>query len=508
MTAFLLQAPKISFSDANGYPLVAGTIDVYSPGTTMRKDTWQDRDKTILNTNPIVLDARGEAIVFGEGTYRFIVRDVLGNLIYDQITDVSLQVGPAGPGTPGVTIIPNLDVTGATDVSSLINAALASIQAAGGGTLALPIGKLKIGSTLSISASGVKIRGSGRGAPHDIEPLSAATTQLIWAGANGGTLIQISPIASSTAQKLADVEVSACALISGAYPYDTAAAYGILMASTQNSLIDVSTYEFKTAAIATTTVTPLGEAGNCEGNTISLRFRQINTSGTALQLGGNTNSNTCHNTFPMVWGYINSGIGIDFQDADNNRLEQVWIDRIQGGTGVNLFFRAAGGSRGFGGGRTNVLEQFSQSVHSGLIYCEGTETVGVATPSYANRIVSFDSANTSITTQIGTGASFFWSSNLFGEGVREAVTNQYEGHRQRSDGLIEFWGSGSGFYGTGQQNRITLPFGCSRILYVFGNALTTDQAAAPNCIPESSGNSFILFSPYYAQYTYHGLALA
>ncbi len=40
---------------------------------------------TILNTNPIVLDARGECTAWGEGRYRQVVRDQYGNLIWDKI---------------------------------------------------------------------------------------------------------------------------------------------------------------------------------------------------------------------------------------------------------------------------------------------------------------------------------------------------------------------------------------------------------------------------------------
>lgn len=88
-----LGAGRTQFFDANGVPLVGGTVTYYIPGTTVLTNTWQNRAQTVLNTNPIVLDALGSAVVWGSGTYRQVVHDVDGNLIWDQlVTDVT-QIG-------------------------------------------------------------------------------------------------------------------------------------------------------------------------------------------------------------------------------------------------------------------------------------------------------------------------------------------------------------------------------------------------------------------------------
>lgn len=102
MVAALLPNGKQQFIDVNGFPLVAGTVGMYVPGTLAAKNTWQDSGQTILNTNPIVLDSRGQAIIYGAGIYRQIVRDVLGNLIWDQLT--AAGTGSAGPGALTKTI--------------------------------------------------------------------------------------------------------------------------------------------------------------------------------------------------------------------------------------------------------------------------------------------------------------------------------------------------------------------------------------------------------------------
>lgn len=92
----LLQPPEVQFCDANGHPYAMGTVETYAPGTSTPKSTWQDHNGSALNTNPIVLDAAGRAIIFGDGDYRFVLKDAAGNLIYDQWTSsiVSIAMQP------------------------------------------------------------------------------------------------------------------------------------------------------------------------------------------------------------------------------------------------------------------------------------------------------------------------------------------------------------------------------------------------------------------------------
>ena len=66
---------KATYLDQNGKPLTSGTVDFYNPNTTTRKTTYQDIDGTTPNTNPVVLDAAGRAIIWGTGSYRQVVKD-------------------------------------------------------------------------------------------------------------------------------------------------------------------------------------------------------------------------------------------------------------------------------------------------------------------------------------------------------------------------------------------------------------------------------------------------
>lgn len=89
----LLPPGKQQFSDANGVPLAGGSVFFYIPGTTTFKNTWQDASQVTLNTNPVILDAAGEAVIYGLGAYRQLVQDSLGNLIWDQLTSSTDQGG-------------------------------------------------------------------------------------------------------------------------------------------------------------------------------------------------------------------------------------------------------------------------------------------------------------------------------------------------------------------------------------------------------------------------------
>lgn len=76
------------FADANGAPYALGTVQMLIPNTMTDKDTWQDRDHVALNTNPISLDAAGRCVIWGDGAYRQILKDVLGNTVWDKITQM------------------------------------------------------------------------------------------------------------------------------------------------------------------------------------------------------------------------------------------------------------------------------------------------------------------------------------------------------------------------------------------------------------------------------------
>lgn len=66
--------------------MAGGQVNMFVPNTTTVKPTWQDSGQVALNTNPIILDSNGCAVIYGTGVYRQQLLDSLGNLVWDQPT--------------------------------------------------------------------------------------------------------------------------------------------------------------------------------------------------------------------------------------------------------------------------------------------------------------------------------------------------------------------------------------------------------------------------------------
>ncbi|WP_439684870.1 hypothetical protein MNJPNG_05010 [Cupriavidus oxalaticus] len=84
MAQSLLIEPVQSYEDSNGKPLNGGQLFTYSAGTLTPKATYQDADGATPNTNPIILNERGEAVVYGSGNYRMILKNAAGATIWDR----------------------------------------------------------------------------------------------------------------------------------------------------------------------------------------------------------------------------------------------------------------------------------------------------------------------------------------------------------------------------------------------------------------------------------------
>ena len=88
MTTYaILPNGKQQFIDSNGNPLASGKVYYYIPNTTTFKNTYQDDAGNTLNSNPIILDANGQCMAYGTGSYRQAVYDVNNNLIWDVQVD-------------------------------------------------------------------------------------------------------------------------------------------------------------------------------------------------------------------------------------------------------------------------------------------------------------------------------------------------------------------------------------------------------------------------------------
>jgi hypothetical protein len=118
IAASLLPNGEQVFLDNNGSPLAGGSVYFYVPGTLTPKDTWVNSGQTVLNTNPVVLDSAGRAIIYGSGSYRQILKDSLGNTIWDQLTSdpagaAAISWGGTSTGSANAQVVSTSGFSGA-----------------------------------------------------------------------------------------------------------------------------------------------------------------------------------------------------------------------------------------------------------------------------------------------------------------------------------------------------------------------------------------------------------
>jgi microcystin-dependent protein len=92
---------KAQFIDAAGIPLAGGFLYTYAAGTTTPQATYTDSTGATANSNPIVLDSRGEANIWlGSATYKFRLTDANNTEIWtvDNLVAPSTSVSPVLAG--------------------------------------------------------------------------------------------------------------------------------------------------------------------------------------------------------------------------------------------------------------------------------------------------------------------------------------------------------------------------------------------------------------------------
>lgn len=115
--AVLSPSAKMAFIDAAGEPLVAGKLYTYVAGTTTLQATYTDSSGAQANTNPIILDSRGEANLWlGGAVYKFVLTDADDALIWsvDNISAPTSAVSPVLSGSVTIdsnTTTPALKIT-------------------------------------------------------------------------------------------------------------------------------------------------------------------------------------------------------------------------------------------------------------------------------------------------------------------------------------------------------------------------------------------------------------
>jgi len=80
-TQNLIQLLASGLRDLDGGVLAGGKVYHYASGTTTKKALYEDDSAAVESTQPIVLDSRGCAKVYGTGLYDLVVTDAAGATI-------------------------------------------------------------------------------------------------------------------------------------------------------------------------------------------------------------------------------------------------------------------------------------------------------------------------------------------------------------------------------------------------------------------------------------------
>lgn len=105
MTAVLLPEGRQQFFTTAGVPAVGYKLQTWAAGTSTPQATWADALKIATNPNPIILDGRGEAVIFWDGVYKIQLLDATGAPVSAPVDNVT-----SAP-TSSASFIPSVDNT-------------------------------------------------------------------------------------------------------------------------------------------------------------------------------------------------------------------------------------------------------------------------------------------------------------------------------------------------------------------------------------------------------------
>lgn len=141
MTTMLSPSPKLQFFASSGDLLVGGKLYTYQAGTTTPLVTYTDSSGATANTNPIILDSRGEANVWlGSSPYKFKLTTSTDTEIWtvDDITSIDSFIatlaGATGSSLVGYTPSGTGAVTTTVQAKLRQNLSVKDFGATGDGT--------------------------------------------------------------------------------------------------------------------------------------------------------------------------------------------------------------------------------------------------------------------------------------------------------------------------------------------------------------------------------------
>lgn len=332
---------------------------------------------------------------------------------------VSVAYGGTGVSIPSVVGFPvksyGATGNGTADDTSAIQSAINAACAANGGRVVFGARVYLISSTINITCSNVFL--VGRGAPDGFVGSPSAytganraqgSTVIEWGGATNGTMIDFNPANDGPA------------LVGGGISGMVLAGYGVAgtglemqsMAggSFPSLVIENTTENGVLMTISTSTIT--GDSSNNKYDTIHNTFGRLSivndwnipavNNATGISLEGDETYNACYNVFDLVNVIRANGIGMDFQDSDDNVVQTLTGFQPNGDTGSLVQFEASNATTSQSAARANTI-----------VFMNGSATAMAngATASNDNTIDTFSVENGVALPAIQSGATLSYSTN-------------------------------------------------------------------------------------------------
>jgi hypothetical protein len=154
--AILSPSPKAQFFGADGAPLVGGKVFTYQAGTTTPLATYTTSGGTTPNTNPVILDSRGEAdIWYSPGvSYKVVLKDAADATIWT-VDNIAIAGSMAAQNANSVNITGGNIGSGVTfngNITGTASNVTGTVAIANGGTGATTAANAR--TNLGVAASG------------------------------------------------------------------------------------------------------------------------------------------------------------------------------------------------------------------------------------------------------------------------------------------------------------------------------------------------------------------
>ena len=395
---------------------------------------------------------------------------------------------------------------GAHDDAPAIQAALNAAAAAGGGVVHLPDtqgGPVLIGSGLTISASGVRLEGPMPGGVSDnFGDNVPGGLRFVWAGAAGGTMIQVAPAADPVKGQ----PLTGCGVTGVVLDCRSTAATGLAVLSTRRGEFEVGVVNSTGPGVLCDTVN-LGEFNDVQDCVFDLAVSNVATSGACVVLDGTSRGgawvgNTNINRFRRMRLTYNAGDGLVINNAASNHFEAVAAQhrptyaagsQLGSGRGIVLNGPTPGGVgassncfeyvncdvHALAGSINNQIRWFDVSNSAAVPNIDPAATLYVCT----SQLVSSDAAEASLTIADSAGLVETARAARGAEALRVQAATGDHARLVSADGTVE-WGlqvvPGGTLQvqprkGTGQQVSLG-----TAVLSTGGGVMLGDLAAAPS----------------------------